>query len=105
MADGSNGAGRIRSQRGGHTPQAVVVDRLVKLQEDKLKRPDNSITAIMNIPDIDSCAWDNVLAYITHLENEVKETEAMKSLCIELLSAANKCSEAPHYIVQPFMGI
>jgi len=37
--------------------------------------------------------------------NQYQETEELKSLCIELLAAADKCSQEPHYIVQPFMGI
>lgn len=33
------------------------------------------------------------------------EIEALKNLCKELLDGADKCSQEPHYIVQPFLGI
>lgn len=33
------------------------------------------------------------------------ECEHLKALCRELLEGAHKCTEEPHYIVQPFLGI
>ncbi len=37
-----------------------------------------------------------------YTDNEVKD---LISLCQALLKGAAKCTEAPHYIVQPFLGI
>ncbi len=34
-----------------------------------------------------------------------QDFEELKSLCRQLLDGADKCSKAPHHIVQPFLGI
>ena len=36
---------------------------------------------------------------------EGNEIEHLKALCKELLEGAHKCTEEPHYIIQPFLDI
>lgn len=36
---------------------------------------------------------------------ELDDTEELKSLCKELLTAVDKLTEEPYFIVQPFFGI
>lgn len=35
----------------------------------------------------------------------LSDVESLKALCRELLDGADRCSQKPHYIVQPFLGI
>lgn len=39
------------------------------------------------------------------IEELKKENKELKILAKELLAGANRCSEAPYYMVQPFFGI
>lgn len=38
-------------------------------------------------------------------QQQLEDVETLKQLCIDLLSAADKCAHEPYYIVQPFIGI
>lgn len=42
---------------------------------------------------------------MAEFEELINDIEELKILCKELLNGADKCSQEPHYIVQPFLGI